>query len=382
MLKDNTISFKKELEYYFIAFTLFCSIPPCYLWNSSVPIYFSILFSTSLLLFTKHSLSYSSLLLTMMYILIALISDNNFWGKILVLLICTIFFSDKRDLIGIWTCFRNIFTISLLLSLPIYVLVTFCGIDLPHTEIPSLNVNKNDTYLLYPFLVRTSSQLFDFNFRFFGMYDEPGVIGTFCAVFLICDHFDFKKRFNIVLLISGLLSMSLTFIGVVLLFILAQVSWKYKILIVIILTFLSISLYNNEIIYYYIFRRFSIEDGSFVGNNRTIDSFDYFYDQFKNSSYYLWGLGAGTSAVQNEGGSSYKNLIVDYGLLFFIMYVFALFTNGFSLTKWRNTIAYVLVIFLILYQRPFITSVVYVFMMVVSTYVINDTIIVNHENQI
>ena len=309
-------------------------------------------------------------------------SNNNIFGKTLVLLICTIFICDKRDLVRIWNCFKIIFSISLLLSLSFYVLVTILGIDLPHTVISSLNANKDDTYLLYPFLVRTSSQLFDFNFRFFGLYDEPGVIGTFSSVFLICDNFDFKKKLNIVLLVSGILSMSLPFYAVIFFYILTHVSWKYKILLVSIISIIAVSLYNNEIIYYYVFRRFTFEDGTFVGDNRTIDSFESFYKNFKNGPDYLWGLGAGTSALQNYGGSSYKQIIVDYGFLFFIVYVIALYANGFSITKWKKSIFYGIIIFLVLYQRPFISSIVYVFIIIVSSSVLDTSNLVKHENKI
>lgn len=47
--------------------------------------------------------------------------------------------------------------------------------------------------------------------QIFGMYDEPGVVGTIAGAILMTRQFNFKKWINIPIFIAGILSFSLFF---------------------------------------------------------------------------------------------------------------------------------------------------------------------------
>ena len=58
------------------------------------------------------------------------------------------------------------------------------------------------------------------SFRFYSMFDEPGVVGTLGTFLLFANRYDFRKWYNIVMILSCLLTFSLagyilTFIGLI-----------------------------------------------------------------------------------------------------------------------------------------------------------------------
>lgn len=81
---------------------------------------------------------------------------------------------------------------------------------MPYRVINALNTLKSYDYMAYAFFVMPS-KTFDILPRFFGMYDEPGVVGTIAGAILMTRQFNFKKWINIPIFIAGILSFSLFF---------------------------------------------------------------------------------------------------------------------------------------------------------------------------
>lgn len=74
---------------------------------------------------------------------------------------------------------------------------------------------------------------------------------------------------------------------------------------------------DNEVINRYIISRMEYENGNFSGNNRTHGGMDAWYKTyFENSDDYYFGLGAGASQIYNPGGASYKDIIINCGIVF------------------------------------------------------------------
>lgn len=355
---------RQDNKYMFAAVLLFCCIPPFFFWHIPVPaIAEGVLFFFLLTCFKKTEVTPLRIVMVLLYFVLALLDNGNLFSKILKLFICPLFFCDVQSIKKIYDSFSKVLCISLLISIPSYILVVILGISLPRTTLEPLNALRDEKYVLYPFLVQAPSNAFSFNYRFLGMFDEPGVIGTFCGILLLLDRFDIKKKRNWVFLISGILSMSLTFFLIMALGVLFNSHKKVKLIVVLLIPIAIYFLYNNDVVYYYVFRRFEVNDGKFEGYNRTSLDFDLYFLSFLNSPNALWGLGAGTSAELDEGGASFKHMIVDYGLVFFVFYYFSFILDCIiRVKKWYKIIIYIICISCILYQRPFITNIVYVFL--------------------
>jgi hypothetical protein len=200
--------------------------------------------------------------------------------------------------------------------------------------------------------------------RFYGFYDEPGVVGTIAAVLLCSDGFNLQKWYNIPIFIAGVLSFSLFFNIVMLFYGLAYLRMRQRILFITILVGLF-TLSDNEVLDTYIFSRFNIENNELVGDNRTGENFEVWYNEsFRKTDAYWWGIGTNT---ENVGGASYKDIIVKYGIVFFaayyILFIFLLY-NKMGINQ--RFVLSVFILIAVLYQRPFIVSHIYVFIIYVS----------------
>jgi predicted RNA-binding protein with RPS1 domain len=81
-----------------------------------------------------------------------------------------------------------------------------------YSLIDPLNPLKDFLYKQYPFLVMPN-EVINVEFpRFYGVFDEPGVIGTFAGIMLFAERYNLKKISNIILFVSGVFSFSLFFI--------------------------------------------------------------------------------------------------------------------------------------------------------------------------
>lgn len=282
-------------------------------------------------------------------------------ASLLGMLYGMIFLASEKLMINSYEKFIKVFVYTTTISAIVYLLVVGLGIDLPHHTIPPLNPEKEHMYNAYPFLVVPNGLEM---FKFFGCCDEPGAIGTICAVILLMRRFDFKQRENILILLFGLISFSLFFYMICLIYTLLFARLKYKILLLSIFAALYLYVSKESLLYELIFARMQFEDGQMVGNNRDIGLDEYWYESFKRSNDYWWGLGSGTKAMYNEGGASYKDCIIEFGAVYFFAYVGAFIMYGIhklrpSLT---NILIYILVICSVLFQRPFITNITYILM--------------------
>lgn len=306
-----------------------------------------------------------AILFCLLYFVIALRSEKNLIGSLYTLLIIPIFFLNKKVISRIYTPFHTIFSLLTGISLIVYIAVIIAGVSLPNHIIPPLNDIKKGTYYLYPFLV-TYFDRFITSPRFYCLFDEPGVVGTFSAIILVIERFNLKSWKNIIILLGGFFSLSFFFFIICGVYLLIIGSWKVKIVSVIVVMIGVIALKDNEIVEEKIFARFVIEDGELAGDNRLNSTFDYYYNNFKKSPYYLWGVGGDKGTEINEGGSSYKQVIVSNGLIWFVFYIFAwgLLMIG-AVKGIRNLFPVLLCILGTLYQRPDINMISYAFLFLV-----------------
>ena len=315
----------------------------------------------------------ASIILSIALIWLCFINNDNIFGNILTLFIIPLFFLSGERVRSIYSVFIKIVAVFLALSVLVYILVVLLGISLPYSTIEPLNDYKTGVYHQYFLLIKQDNYIS--GNRFYGIFDEPGVVGTMAGVLLLIERFNIKKWYNLVLLLSGLFSFSLTFYFIAMVYLLFALPLKMKVLLLIVIGGLAVVLYNDETVYELLFRRLEFNDGRMAGYNRTTKDFDDYYNTFLKTSDLWFGRGAGVSSLIDDGGASYRHLIVDYGIVFFVFYVGAwllyCIRRRFSLYKILMGIT---VLTLVLYQRPFITNWLYVFLMVLVPCCVDDNL--------
>jgi len=374
----SKISFN-DIEAYLFAFCLFLLSSPFYVWNSISPLIF--VFICSLLAIKniecanpKHYAFF--LAFFFVYLYMPFRDGLNIFGIIASVFVLTLLIMSSNFLNNVFKKYIFIYSIFLIPSIFVFLLVNFFGIDLPHLFIAPLNQLKLHNYVQYPFLVQDVI-LTGVPFpRFIGYYDEPGVIGTVSGILLMCSGFNLKKKINIPIFIAGLLSFSFYFYGILLIYGFIFLRLKYKLIMAIVIMGIVILFSGNELFDRYIFDRFEYRDGKFAGDNRTVSDFDEWYKEFSKSNDYYYGLGAKAGQDYNVGGSSYKDIIVYYGIIFFDLLTALFVLRAFSQLRFRKEFfLYLVILFSILYQRPVITNYFYLFLILAPVPFLSKSII-------
>ena len=146
--------------------------------------------------------------------------------------------------------------------------------------------------------------------------------------------------------------------GVLLLFIyliiyLAQRNWKNAVVAVGLFVFLlmipKIDWGNSDINAFA--QRFAFTASGLAGDNRTRSQFDVEFTQLLHSNEVFFGKGAAYTA--ESGTASYKNYIVQFGVIGFGIYILLWINSALSVAKMNKECLILLLVFLVsIYQRP------------------------------
>ena len=363
--KNIINSYNNNLKSWFLALLLFLQIPPFYIWGSKIVVltvfFCAILFLTEFEFKKKALACFISLVL--LYFYCGYKNEYNIIGLAFLFCIPLLFSAKEKLVMNGLEKFVLIYSVALIPSLIVYLLVNVFGITIPFLVIEPLNALKSYQYFQYPFLVQEDG-LFLILPRFHAYFDEPGVVGTISGLLLALDKFNMKKWVNIPILISGIISFSFVFYCILLVVGFIFLKNKYRIIFVIFL-FIILRLFEGiDEFDQYIYSRFLFEDGELIGDNRTIAEFDIWYNNFKETNDYYWGMGQNSSLKYNFGGASYKDLIVDFGIIFFILYCMFFVVLGIVNLGIKKNLLLALFLFVaVIYQRPFITNFFYAFLM-------------------
>ena len=315
-------------------------------------------------------------LLTIFYLLVA-IRYGPALSMIYTMAIPIVFLIDKSFLCRCFDKFIKIFAVLITISIVVYVMVAILQMNLPHTQIKPINSLKEEDGFLYNryFMLLVDPTERGFLTRFYGLYDEPGVVGTIASVILVSNKYAFKKnKYLIPIFVAGFFSFSLFFyiISIVSVFFNIRKGNIIYLLITIPIIIYALSFIPGVDIL--IYNRFLFEDGVWLGNSRSTEGYDAWFSKFVNTADVWFGLGPGANLLYNKGGASYKDLIVNYGIVMFLMYSMSLFL---LIIKTKSTIREIIIasviIFGYVFQRPFITD---VFMVLSILYVLfnNETV--------
>lgn len=248
--------------------------------------------------------------------------------------------------------------------------IAFITKGLAYILVPSIILYIVSTYYLIPgFIIANSSSekyLFINNIfllqrlyieniaenRFHSIFLEPGYLGTMLSFILYANNYNFKKKYNYIILISLIATVSLagyiiTFIGYITYLI---STWKnlkkiFVFSIFIICTYFVAINHNqgDNIINKGIIERLQYdEEKGISGNNRTGAGTDFYYNQAMKNGDIWFGLGAervrqingGSSDTagyeENIRGAGYKVFFVKNGIISAIIFLFfyILFANN------------------------------------------------------
>lgn len=347
---------------FFIALLFYFDVRPYWLWNID-DLYFklAIIIFLSLSIFAISQVNIKKLILCLFFTIYTIMYSVSFYGIEIssfgfILAVPFLFFIDdhlKQDALRL---IANVYIVLTVISLMVYFYVLFYG-DVSFDLISPLNTVKKYYYQQYPFLVTPDEPLDTSIFRFGGVFDEPGVIGTFSALFLTinCIYENRFKRFALV--ISGICSMSLAF------YILAYIFFFMKnkkatltisFFAIMLTFFVSFNHVSSETINRFVLHRISdLFDGKKV-DNRTTEDFDIAYDSFLSGDDIILGKGQSSSTKISDEGFSYKYVIYDHGILSFIMInLIVIYSVCLSNNTRNEKVLFLILLMLSLLQRPY-----------------------------
>lgn len=371
----------------FYAIISVISLQPYFVWNNKYAVYaisfLCMVFFFVLIKMSETKVDVKDLLIIIIYVVLiyfnASIDNLKVLFGLLFLQIPIIVYLLGNDELktNTYKYFVILFAISLIPGMIIFVFNLF-GIDFPYTLIKPLNELKGGYYKCYYVAVVYAANVTKYGSILFtrmcGIYDEPGVAGTICGLILIIEKLDIKKSFaNKVLLIAGLLSFSMAFYILLLFNILINKKFKLLAFIVVVLTILNFSPFNKQYGLFdkILFDRVKITNFKLSGDNRSSAQLDYAYNRFLKGDMITILTGKGQGYVKDHvdggGSSSYKILILERGMIFFLLYLFLIALLYYKNTNNLKNYYIYLAILLSIYQRPDVFILAYIVLIVGGT---------------
>ena len=203
----------------------------------------------------------------------------------------------------------------------------------------------------YGFFVQNSGAN---TFRFYSIFDEPGVLGTLGAYVLYANRYQFSKWYNLLILLGCLCTLSaafyiLTIIGIAFT---SLGSFRRTLIIIIPLVVIILLGYDfikeNEVFNGFVIDR--IKNASESLNDRTGAAVSTYY---KNMGILEFLFGIGVPRVEALGlaqGASYKTFIIENGFLSLIILVYAYWKLNKRVNK--EVLVFVGLFWLSFLQRP------------------------------
>lgn len=355
------------------AIVLLAGIKPYYLWNAPSVIDVGIkILAIIIFAFTANVLKgRNSILFILFFLFLFLFGLIRGVGLIdwlfTIIPISCLPFVKERFGNNCYKYFIYIYSTLMAVSLIVWTAVLL-GSSLPAQIIEPLNSIKEYNYLGYPFLLVPLKENIMQSIRFASVFDEPGVVGTISLICLYINGFNMRKWYNIVILISGICSFSLMFyLGTLLytgalLFKTNKLAVFFSIIFVVAFYFAT---KDNEVFEELIYSRveWNQNEGSFSGDNRSRNGEKEYLEQIRGSSDYWWG--SSPSVYKRfEGSWGYRNVIIMYGMVFFMLYCMFFYVFAFNRKLSFKSICLFSIIFIsVIYQRPDLFETTKVFLM-------------------
>ena len=376
---------KYHLTEYTAALLFFLMLRPYFTWRVShilimVPLFLVLLPHVSI---REKGNSY---LLPMFFAILCIVpimhgsSMNTFLGYVMFSIIP---FLKKSFALNTFKVFRDLLAVVTAVSLLVWFYVIVFHNDLHYTIIAPFNSLKSYNYLSFPFLV--VPQILDgpmSGFRFCGLFDEPGAIGTYSLLILYIENFNFKKWYNVIYLIAGAASFSLFFYVGLGFFLLLRVftikeQKKYRYWVVGGVLLLYVGTQTVPILKDMIGVRLEYDEDrkKFVGDNRSSEELDEYIVSIRGTNAYAWGDRQEVAESFNRS-ASIKNAILRYGMVFIVFFFIFYFLYARKHLKGHKAeiALFIVLLLLTLYQRPGFVSPAYLFLFSIVVLVRSEAI--------
>lgn len=353
-----------------IAIIIIASNPPWPFWSLSAVIRFTFTFILFYILIprikhiSKGIWIFVILLLFPLFIVVPFFRGFHFSSVITTMaFLCAsvIKYNEYRKALDILT---NFLAIIIVFSLPIWLIHVFVT-PLPEYSQIDLGWMKAGTTGVtsvimnnYIFFVTNADTAY---FRFYSVFDEPGVLGTLSAFILYGNRYDFTRWQNIVILLGSFFTFSMAFfiLTIVGLFIInAKYPKRIILLIMGLIFFGAISLYLlsdfDAFQFAVINRLFGDKSYESLLDGRTAERVNRIFNKMLLSEDVF--LGIGYNQILSEklvDGSSYKLFVLEYGVLGLIAMIalyFIVARNNIN----RLVLGLIFLFFLSFTQRPLI----------------------------
>ncbi|MFN3894492.1 MAG: hypothetical protein ACK4KU_07960 [Acinetobacter sp.] len=347
-----------------LAILVFSSNPPWFIWGFNYYLIFSvILLILGLIFFGKKkcdkNLFYALpiVLLSIIYfILIKSLGEFRFSTVLLFLIYLSLFFIDEEDKKNGFNIFSNFLFVLILISLPLWLIHNFVftlPYSFPLAYDQSLGKGEGLIFWNYIFFIQPELDYF----RFYSVFDEPGVLGLLCTIVLFVNNYNFSEKKNIVILLGGIFTFSLafyifTFIGYIFHVLMQR---KLKSLLFAFILFISLTpfLITIESFRLSIVDRFNNFKQSLLERNGI--QLDQFYDVFIYTPNFYYGESLDFFSKNSylKEGQSYKFFFIEYGIIGFLLMIF-LYLFLIDKRKVNIYVIFLLIIFILSFiQRPF-----------------------------
>lgn len=274
--------------------------------------------------------------------------------------------------------FVMLYAISLAPSVIMYPLVATgvispFGIVVPSLEIKDVFGLHYENYLLSFRLVEAGSSAAGL-FRLSGLFDEPGVVGTFSGFLMVILGYRVREWKEYVILLSGILSFSLAFYMISILYFLMKKGVVNRIRVVFFIMLLAVIAGSVPFIQERIIDRLAIKEGALAGDDRTTEEVDAAFANFIMSDN-VWTGNAERVDESGIGSASWKAAFMDYGIFgnALIALFFLLLAHSKPIHFSRQSVIFLILFVISVYQRPHIFEPSYILLF------IGGLIYISHE---
>lgn len=209
-------------------------------------------------------------------------------------------------------------------------------------------------------------------YRMSAWFEEPGNVGTMAALMLGATRFrmDWKGK---ALLVGGMLSFSLAFYAMCIFYNVLKHP-KNLLYVVIIGMCFAWFFQDNEFVSARLLDRVSITDGGISGDNRAEESFKVAFEQYVQTPTVWLGHDANNQLYKlHYNVFSWQNLVWDYGIVGTLMYlslfVIVFYQRALATVKLRRermwqSLPFIMIFLMSIYQRPYVLSLSFVLIFV------------------
>jgi len=384
-----------KIASYLAAFAIFLCMSPYFLWKTYLGIDINLVALVELificcsllclLLYGKCKVEVSSVVLFIGIIFLGIViyffngNGVDFYPARLLPLACIgifMLFSTQRKKI-VFEYFMTIFAISLLPGM-LYFILEYIGVNVPYVELQAQHAGKTAIYQFYRNYfgaVRIDAYYVDFTHRLCGMFDEPGVVGTFCAFFIIAKRFNLKDWRCIVFGLAGIMSLSIAFFVLIGFSILLQClsrDRKARKMVILAMVFFVLMLLAFPDLLMYLLSRF--ENNSIIDLlNKRIKNVTSYNTEMNNFitgpiSTLFFGMGYNASLQNSNMAGSYIFSMPFYdhgivGILLMIIWLWLVYRAIIKLaddnSHRQSVLFYFLVFISSIFQRPYVFELYY-----------------------